>query len=100
MEDALCREYDLKELLKSGVHGKYAERYRAGVNLPRQIPDLKRESQSYDFSPRAKGKTHNHDRLEHLAHGPNPNLQSLISNFHPHCKLATCTLVGTLPPCP
>jgi hypothetical protein len=31
--DELRPEYDLKELLKGGIRGKYAERYRAGTNL-------------------------------------------------------------------
>ncbi len=33
LEDELRPEYDLRELLKEGVRGKYAERYRAGTNL-------------------------------------------------------------------
>jgi hypothetical protein len=33
MDDELRPEYDLHELLKGGVRGKYAERYRAGTNL-------------------------------------------------------------------
>jgi hypothetical protein len=33
MEDDLRPEYDLTQLLKGGVRGKYAERYRAGTNL-------------------------------------------------------------------
>lgn len=33
MDDELRAEYDLHELLKGGVSGKYAERYRAGTNL-------------------------------------------------------------------
>ncbi|MDD3581748.1 MAG: hypothetical protein PHW74_12090 [Desulfobacca sp.] len=31
--DELRPEYDLGELLKSGVQGKYAERYREGTNI-------------------------------------------------------------------
>ena len=42
MEDDLRPEYDLTELLKGGVHGKYAERYRAGVNLVRLEVDVAR----------------------------------------------------------
>lgn len=42
MEDDLRPEYDLKELLKGGVRGKYAERYRAGVNLVRLEADVAR----------------------------------------------------------
>lgn len=40
MEDDLRPEYDLEELLKAGVRGKYAERYRAGTNLVRLAPDV------------------------------------------------------------
>ena len=38
--DELRPEYDLKELLKGGVRGKYAERYRAGTNLVLLEPDV------------------------------------------------------------
>ena len=31
---------DLRELLKGGVRGEYAERYRAGTNLVLLAPDL------------------------------------------------------------
>jgi len=31
--DELRPEYDLRELLKGGVRGKYADRYREGTNL-------------------------------------------------------------------
>ncbi|HTY24097.1 MAG TPA: hypothetical protein VMC85_13265 [Desulfomonilaceae bacterium] len=31
--DDLRPEYDLRELLKGGVQGKYADRYREGTNL-------------------------------------------------------------------
>jgi len=31
--DELRPEYDLRELLKGGVQGKYAARYREGANL-------------------------------------------------------------------
>jgi hypothetical protein len=41
-EDDLCPEYDLGDLLKDGVRGKYAERYRAGVNLVRLDADVAR----------------------------------------------------------
>jgi len=33
-------EYDLRKLLKDGVQGKYAERYRAGTNLVLLDPDV------------------------------------------------------------
>jgi len=40
MFDELRPEYDLGKLLKSGVRGKYAERYRAGTNLVLLAPDV------------------------------------------------------------
>jgi hypothetical protein len=40
MEDELRSEYDLRELLKGGERGKYAERYRAGTNLVLLDPDV------------------------------------------------------------
>jgi len=40
MDDELRPEYDLKELLKGGVRGKYAKRYRAGTNLVLLDPDV------------------------------------------------------------
>lgn len=40
MEDDLRPEYNLRELLKDGVRGKYAERYRAGTNLVLLAPDI------------------------------------------------------------
>ncbi len=33
MDDELRPEYDLSQLLKGGVRGKYAERYKEGTNL-------------------------------------------------------------------
>jgi hypothetical protein len=42
MEDDLRPEYDLKQLLKGGVRGKYVERYQAGTNLVRLAPDVAR----------------------------------------------------------
>ena len=33
-------EYDLAELLKGGVRGKYVERYRAGTNVVLLAPDV------------------------------------------------------------
>jgi hypothetical protein len=38
--DELRAEYDLKKLLKGGVRGKYAERYKAGTNLVLLAPDV------------------------------------------------------------
>jgi hypothetical protein len=40
MTDELRSEYDLRELLKGAVRGKYAERYRAGTNLVLLDPDV------------------------------------------------------------
>lgn len=41
-EDDLRPEYDLKTLLKGGVQGKYAKRYREGTNLVLLAPDVAR----------------------------------------------------------
>ena len=40
IEDELRPEYDLAELLKGGVRGKYIERYRAGTNVVLLAPDV------------------------------------------------------------
>lgn len=40
IDDDLLPEYDLKTLLKNGVRGKYAERFRAGTNLVLLVPDV------------------------------------------------------------
>ena len=40
--DELRPEYDLKSLLKGGVRGKYAARYRAGTNLVLLEPEVAR----------------------------------------------------------
>jgi hypothetical protein len=42
LSDELRPEYDLSKLLKDGVQGKYAERYRAGTNLVLLEPDVAR----------------------------------------------------------
>jgi hypothetical protein len=39
-DDELRSEYNLRELLKGGIRGKYAERYRAGTNLVLLDPDV------------------------------------------------------------
>lgn len=39
-DDELRPEYDMKVLLKDGVRGKHAERYRAGTNLVLLDPDV------------------------------------------------------------
>ncbi|MEK6300806.1 MAG: hypothetical protein AABO41_08805 [Acidobacteriota bacterium] len=41
-EDDLRPEYDLKTLLKGGLQGKYAGRYREGTNLVLLAPDVAR----------------------------------------------------------
>jgi len=41
-KDELRPEYDLKSLLKDGVRGKYATRYRAGTNLVLLEPEVAR----------------------------------------------------------
>ena len=38
--DELRREYDLAALLKDGIQGKYADRYRKGTNLTLLEPDV------------------------------------------------------------
>ena len=40
MDDELRSEYDLPELLKGGVRGKYADQYREGTNLVLLAPDV------------------------------------------------------------
>jgi hypothetical protein len=40
MDDDLRPEYDLPQLLKGGVRGKYAERFRTGTNLVLLAPDV------------------------------------------------------------
>ena len=39
--DELRPEYDLKELLRGGVRGKYANRYHAGSNVVLLEPDVR-----------------------------------------------------------
>jgi hypothetical protein len=38
--DDLRPEYDLGQLLRTGVQGKYADRYREGTNLVLLAPDV------------------------------------------------------------
>ncbi|HEX9330486.1 MAG TPA: hypothetical protein VF896_01285 [Anaerolineales bacterium] len=40
MNDELRPEYNLKSLLKDGVRGKYAKKYREGTNLVLLEPDV------------------------------------------------------------
>ena len=39
-KDELRPEYDLEKLLKGGLRGKYAERYRQGSNVVLLDPDV------------------------------------------------------------
>lgn len=43
VQDDLRPEYDeetLRQMIKSGVRGKYTEKYRAGTNLVKLAPDI------------------------------------------------------------
>ncbi len=40
--DELRPEYDLRQLLKGGVRGKYAKRYHAGTNLVLLDPEVRK----------------------------------------------------------
>ena len=40
MNDDLRTEYNMKTLLKDGVRGKYAKKYREGTNLVLMEPDV------------------------------------------------------------
>jgi hypothetical protein len=42
MDDDLRPEYDLRQLLKDGARGKYAERYGTDMHLVRLEPDVAR----------------------------------------------------------
>jgi hypothetical protein len=44
--DELRPEYDLRQLLKGGVRGKYAKRYHAGTNLVLLDPDIRKAFRS------------------------------------------------------
>ncbi len=44
--DELRTEYDLHDLLKKSVKGKYAKAYRSGTNLVLLEPDVRRVFQS------------------------------------------------------
>jgi hypothetical protein len=46
MNDELRPEYDLGQLLKGGVRGKYAKRYQAGTNLVLLDPDVRKAFRS------------------------------------------------------
>jgi hypothetical protein len=46
MDDELRPEYDLRQLLKLGVRGKYAKRYHAGTNLVLLDPDIRKDFRS------------------------------------------------------
>ncbi len=42
MNDDLRPEYDLRQLLRRGIRGKYAKRYHAGTNLVLLDPDVRK----------------------------------------------------------
>ena len=42
MTDDLRPEYNLRQLLKGGVRGKYAKRYQEGTNLVLLSPDVRK----------------------------------------------------------
>ena len=44
MDDELRPEYDLQELLKDGVRGKYAKRYQQGIDLVLLEPDVHQDT--------------------------------------------------------
>ena len=44
MKDELQPEYDLAESVKDEVRGNHTDRYRAGVNLVRLVPEVTRLS--------------------------------------------------------
>jgi len=46
MNDELRPEYDLGQLLKGGVRGKYAKHYHAGTNLVLLDPDVRKAFRS------------------------------------------------------
>ena len=46
ISDELRPEYDLGQLLKGGVRGKYAKRYHAGTNLVLLEPDVRKAFRS------------------------------------------------------
>jgi len=45
-KDELRAEYDLRQLLKGGVRGKYAKRYHGGTNLVLLDPDVRKAFQN------------------------------------------------------
>jgi hypothetical protein len=44
--DELRPEYDLRQLLKTGVRGKYAKRYHAGTDLVLLDPEIRKAFRS------------------------------------------------------
>lgn len=46
MNDELRPEYDLRQLLKAGVRGKYAKRYHAGTNRFLLEPNIRKAFRS------------------------------------------------------
>src|SRR5450759_2363436 len=46
MSDELRPEYDLRQILKGAIRGKYAKRYHAGTNLVLLDPDVRKSFRS------------------------------------------------------
>ena len=46
IDDELRPEYDLRQLLKARVRGKYAKRYHAGTNLVLLEPEIRKAFRS------------------------------------------------------
>lgn len=50
MSSELRPEYDLRQLLKGAVRGKYAKQYQAGINLVPLDPDVRKPRKSRPVS--------------------------------------------------
>ena len=55
MSDELRPEYDLRQLLKAGVRGKYAKRYVAGTNLILLGLDIRKAFSHRSHNPKRGG---------------------------------------------
>ena len=69
MEDELRPEYDLTELLKGGVRGKYVSRYRAGTNVVVLAPDVAQAFPNEEAVNEALRLVVRMAQIPHLAHG-------------------------------
>lgn len=77
MNDELRPEYDLRELLRTGVRGKYAKRYHAGTNEPEMVRfamDVTFTSWSVLASVMSDKR---HELLKHLHRRSAPSLRAL-----------------------